>query len=121
MDSPHKLASPHLTIPPNPHRYGAMSPADVADIRLIWPHTALVESPWLDTGEDGDKTLWTPYAELLPKIFTTVLKTHKCDFVKAGDVVMFLPHCALDYFMADGRRLWALDERACQVTLEGWQ
>jgi hypothetical protein len=97
-----------------------MTTEDVADIRLIHPHSALVDCPFLDSGEDRPGAIWTPYAELLPKIFTVVLKTFKCDFINTGDVVMFRPHHAQDYFLRDGRRLWAIDERACQVTLEGW-
>ena len=91
------------------------------NLRLLWPHTAIIEAPYL-----GDYMstlgLYVSFAELLPRIYTHVLKTHLCDLVAPGDCIMFQPHHALDYLLADGTRLWAIDERAVQavITLEGW-
>lgn len=90
---------------------------DLTNVQLIWPHTILVEPPYLD--EEGGMFA-TPYAALLPRIFTTVLKAYKCDRVQEGDVIMFLPHHALDYYLTDHTRLWAMDERAALAVLEGW-
>ena len=99
-----------------------MTVDDVADIRLIHPHSILVDPPYLDTGDDGRTLIQTPYADLLPKIFTTVLKTGPgCTYVRVGDVVMFEKHSVLDYYLSDHRRIWAMDERACQLVMEGWQ
>lgn len=95
-----------------------MKQDEVTDIRLIWPHTIIVDMPYLDTRSE-DRMVQVPYAELLPKVFTTVLKAYKCSLVRAGDTVMFLPNHCLDYYTADHRRIWAMDERACQVVIEG--
>jgi len=103
-----------------------MTPNDVADIRLIWPHSILVDEPFLDTGadsQDGRIAIITPYHDMLPKIFTTVLKAYKCSLVEEGDLVMFKAHHVLDYTTANKRRIWAMDERACLAVLlaDGWK
>lgn len=93
-----------------------MTPSDVADIQLLWPHTILIDKPFLD--EENETTgILTPYSEQLPKVFTRVLKAHKCDYVQEGDTIMFLPHHVLDYLLSDGRRLYAMDERAATTIL----
>lgn len=103
-----------------------MTSDDVADLKLIWPHTILVDTPFLDTGgesEDGRIALITPYAEMLPKIFTTVLKAYKCDWVKEGDLVMFKKHAYTPYLRTGHKKVYAMDERACLAVLldDGWK
>jgi ABC-type nitrate/sulfonate/bicarbonate transport system ATPase subunit len=96
-----------------------MTPADVADIRLIHPRTLLIDEPFLG-GYYTKSGLYIQFAELLPKIYTYVIKTHKCESVKVGDTIMFLPNHTTDYYLADGRRIWAMDERAVQAVMEEW-
>lgn len=96
----------------------------VKDIRLIHPHSAIINMPYLDTGDldaDTQSKVYIPMSELLPKIFATVLKTKDCMFIKPGDTIMFLPNCVMDYLTSDQRRVWAIDERAAQVAIEGWR
>lgn len=102
-----------------------MTPKDVTDIRLIHAHSLLVDEPFLGgywAEMEGGAPFWIQYAELLPKVYTTVIKTYKCDNVAVGDTIMFKPHTVLDYYLADGRRIWAMDERAITAVLniQGW-
>lgn len=93
---------------------------EVADIRLIHPHTCIIDMPTLDVGGEGKTRFAVPYAELLPRIFTKVLATHPtCQYVKPGDQVMFLPNHVMSYMRSDMTLVWAMDERACQVIIEG--
>ena len=119
------MTSPHLTVPRRFRRKAEWESIayDVRDIKLIHPRSAIVHMPYLDTGdvEEGLGQVYIPMSELLPKIFTQVLKTKDCRFIKPGDTVMFLPNCVMSYLTADYRRIWALDERACQLVIEGWK
>lgn len=83
-------------------------------IRLIQPHTALVECPYLD--EDlGDIIL--VFNERLPKVLTKVLQVYKCDELEVGDEIMFNPNAINQYLLADGSVIYAIDERSASTVI----
>lgn len=88
-------------------------------IRLIHPHTCLVATPWLG-GYTTPSGLYVEFSEAMPKIYTTILKTHLCDEVKEGDTVIFQAHHVERYYLGAGAYIYAMDERACLAVMEGW-
>ena len=92
---------------------------DDCPIRLLHPHTCLVATPFLG-GYTTPSGLYVEFNEHLPKIYTTVLKTHLCTEVKEGDVVIFAKHSVESYYLGAGAYIYAMDERACLAVMEDW-
>ena len=88
-------------------------------IRLLWPHTCLVSTPFLG-GYTTPSGLYVEFNEHLPKIYTTVLKTYRCTEVKEGDTIIFLKHHVESYYLGAGAYVYAMDERSALAVLEDW-